>query len=85
MLKFICCFSVSIILFSNFCIAQKVIQKPNVIIILSDQQSYDDLGCYGNKQVITPNLDKFAAQGVRLNQCFSNEPICTHSFVLNIS
>lgn len=77
MIKCICCLSAGIILLANFCIAQKVIQKPNVIIILSDQQSYDDLGCYGNKQVITPNLDKFATQGIRLNQCFSNEPICT--------
>lgn len=39
------------------------VKKPNLVFVFSDQQSYDMLGCYGNKQIITPNLDKFSAQG----------------------
>ncbi len=35
------------------------------------------LGCYGNTQIRTPNLDRFAAQGVRFNHCISNSPLCT--------
>lgn len=55
--------------------AQK--SKPNLVILLADQHSYDELGCYGNTQVKTPHLDQFAKEGIRFNQCFSNEPICT--------
>lgn len=53
------------------------IPKPNLIFIFSDQQSFDMLGCYGNNQIKTPNLDRFASQGILFTHCFSNEPICT--------
>ncbi len=52
-------------------------RPPNLLIVLSDQHSYDMLGSYGNEQIITPNLDRFAAQGTRLTQAFSNQPVCT--------
>lgn len=64
-----------VFLSTNLLFAQK--SKPNLVILLADQHSYDELGAYGNTQVKTPNLDQFAKQGVRFNQCFSNEPICT--------
>jgi len=51
--------------------------KPNLIFIFSDQQSFDMLGCYGNKQIHTPNLDKLASEGIRFNHCISNIPVCT--------
>ena len=51
--------------------------RPNLVFVFSDQQSSDMLGCYGNKQVISPNLDRLAAQGVRFNHCISSAPICT--------
>lgn len=51
--------------------------KPNLLIVLSDQHSYDMLGAYGNNQVITPNLDHFALEGVRFDMAFSNQPVCT--------
>lgn len=35
------------------------------------------LGCYGNRQIITPNLDRLASQGVRFNHCIANSPLCT--------
>ncbi|WP_100612787.1 sulfatase family protein [Confluentibacter lentus] len=56
---------------------QKVLNKPNLLIVLSDQHSYDMVGAYGNTQVITPNLDKFAQEGMLLKNSFSNQPVCT--------
>jgi len=63
---------------SNFQALEKpAANRPNLVFIFSDQQSFDMLGCYGNKDIITPNLDAFAAEGVRFNQCISSQPICT--------
>ena len=47
------------------------------MFIFSDQQSFDMLGCYGNRQIITPRLDALAAAGVRFNHCVSSQPVCT--------
>ncbi|GAB3657444.1 sulfatase [Echinicola sediminis] len=52
-------------------------KRPNLLIVLSDQHSYDMLGAYGNQQIKTPNLDKFASEGVLFTNCFSNQPVCT--------
>lgn len=52
-------------------------EKPNLLLVLSDQHSYDMLGAYGNEQVITPNLDRFAKEGIRFNNAISNQPVCT--------
>ena len=52
-------------------------RQPNLVFVFSDQQSSDMLGCYGNDQIITPNIDKMAAEGVRFNHCISSSPVCT--------
>jgi arylsulfatase A-like enzyme len=52
-------------------------RRPNLLFLFSDQQSSDMLGCYGNRQIVTPRLDAFAAQGVRFHHCVSNSPLCT--------
>jgi arylsulfatase A-like enzyme len=51
--------------------------KPNLLFIFSDQHSHDMLGCYGNDQVITPNLDRLASEGLLFSSSFTNSPICT--------
>jgi arylsulfatase A-like enzyme len=51
--------------------------RPNLVFVFSDQQSFDMLGCYGNKDIITPHLDAFAAEGVRFRHCVSSAPVCT--------
>ncbi len=51
--------------------------KPNILFVFSDQQSWDMVGCYGNDQVKTPNLDKMATEGIRFNHCVSSCPACT--------
>ena len=50
---------------------------PNLLFVFSDQQSSDMLGCYGNDQINTPNIDGLAADGVRFNHCVSSSPVCT--------
>lgn len=52
-------------------------KKPNLLFVFSDQQSYDMLGCAGNPQIKTPNLDALAAQGIRFDHAVSNCPVCT--------
>ncbi|OVE74162.1 hypothetical protein BVX94_01245 [bacterium B17] len=51
--------------------------KPNLVFVFTDQQSWDFCGCYGNKEVKTPVLDKMAEEGVRFEHCVSQCPVCT--------
>lgn len=53
--------------------------RPNFIIVLCDDLGYGDLRCYGNDELHTPNLDKFAAGGLRLTSCYSSHPNCSPS------
>lgn len=45
-------------------------EKPNFIIFIADDVSWDDVGCYGNSQVGTPNIDSLSASGLRFNNVF---------------
>lgn len=73
----------SIIWYSgSFIFAQdKIPPKPNILFIFIDDMGYGDLGAYGNKQVHTPNIDKLANEGLRINQFYVNSPICSPSRV----
>jgi arylsulfatase A-like enzyme len=51
-------------------------KRPNVILILSDDQGYGDFGCYGNQQIHTPVLDRFYREGVRFSN-FYVQPVCS--------
>jgi arylsulfatase A-like enzyme len=51
--------------------------RPNVIVIITDDMGYADLGCYGSRDIRTPHLDRLAAQGVRLMNFYSAGPVCT--------
>ena len=53
--------------------------KPNIILIISDDQGYPDLGCMGIKPVLTPTLDRLAATGVRATSFYVTWPACTPS------
>ena len=54
-------------------------QRPNVIVILVDDQGYYDLGCYGASEVKTPNIDALAEQGTRFTDYYAAAPICSPS------
>ena len=49
--------------------------KPNIIVIFTDDQGYHDLGCYGSTTIRTPHLDQLAAEGLRLTSFYA-QPVC---------
>jgi arylsulfatase A len=53
--------------------------RPNVVFILADDLGYADLGCYGQRKIHTPNIDRLAAEGMRLSQHYSGSPVCAPS------
>jgi arylsulfatase A len=54
-------------------------KRPNVIVILADDLGYGDVGCYGAKGFKTPNLDRMAAEGMRLTSFYTGCPVCSGS------
>ena len=52
---------------------------PNIVVIFCDDLGYGDLSCFGHPTIKTPNLDRMAAEGVRLTQFYSASPVCTPS------
>lgn len=54
-------------------------QKPNIIVILTDDMGFGDIGCYGGNFTPTPNVDKMAREGIRFTQYYSASPICSAS------
>lgn len=52
-------------------------QRPNIIYIMTDDMGYGDLSGYGNKNHITPNLDKLALQGIKFVNAYSAGAVCT--------
>ncbi len=72
------CFKTAAALAAALCgLATAAAPKPNLVFVFSDQQSWDMLGCYGNRDLKTPNLDALAAGGVRFTHCISQSPVCT--------
>jgi len=55
------------------------VPRPNIIFLLTDDQTIGAAGCYGNKDVITPNLDRLAGEGVRLLNHYNTSSICMAS------
>jgi arylsulfatase A-like enzyme len=53
--------------------------RPNILLLMTDQQRFDSLGSYGCAAAHTPNLDRLAADGVLFENCYVNNPICTPS------
>lgn len=55
------------------------ISRPNVILIFTDDQGYQDLGCFGSADIRTPNIDRLAIEGMRFTDFYSASPVCTPS------
>ena len=53
--------------------------KPNVIFIMADDLGYGDLGCFGQKRIKTPNLDRMAAEGMRFTDFYAGTTVCAPS------
>ncbi|MCB1234737.1 MAG: sulfatase-like hydrolase/transferase, partial [Verrucomicrobiae bacterium] len=53
--------------------------RPNIIHIMADDLGYGDLGCYGQKVIQTPNLDRMAAEGLRFTDHYAGHTVCRPS------
>jgi arylsulfatase A-like enzyme len=54
-------------------------RKPNIVFILADDLGYGDLGCYGQEQIATPNLDRMAREGLKFTQAYAGSTVCAPS------
>ena len=58
---------------------RRIATTPNVVLIVADDLGYGDLGCYGQNDIKTPNLDRLAAEGMRLTQAYAGNTVCAPS------
>ena len=54
--------------------------RPNNVLITADNQGFHHTGCYGNREIKTPNIDRLARQSVRCTSFYSASPTCTWAF-----
>ena len=54
-------------------------RPPNIVLIMADDLGYNELGCYGQKWIKTPNIDSIAAHGMRFTQHYSGQAVCAPS------
>ncbi len=54
-------------------------RKPNMIFIMVDDMGYHDLGCFGSKTILTPNIDRMCAEGMKFTDCYGGCTVCAPS------
>lgn len=52
------------------------IEKPNIVFILVDDLGYGDIGCFGQKKIQTPNIDRLANEGIKFTQAYAGNAVC---------
>lgn len=60
----------------TLCSARAAKDKPNFIVFLTDDQGYNDVGCFGAPNIRTPNLDRMAREGMRFTSAYVGSPVC---------
>lgn len=72
-------FSCVLVCFASCVIGSSALaeNRPNFVLIMADDLGYGDIGCYGNKQIQTPNIDALAARGVLFTDYHSNGAVCS--------
>lgn len=55
--------------------ARKKVSKPNVVVILMDDLGLNEIGCYGQKKIETPHIDRLCSEGMRFSQSYSGSPV----------
>jgi arylsulfatase A-like enzyme len=68
-----------VVILAGVAAAENTPRPPNILLIVSDDQGYADVGCCGGKDVLTPNLDRLAREGVRGTSFYVTWPACTPS------
>ncbi len=68
-----------VLVLAGSCIQPAVAQAPNIIFIIGDDISWDDIGAYGNTKIKTPNLDKLAKDGLRFTNMYLTASSCSPS------
>src|SRR5688572_21415092 len=53
--------------------------RPNIVLLFADDLGYGDLGCFGAKDIATPNIDRLAQQGTRFTSFYVAQSVCTAS------
>ena len=61
------------------CAQKNAARRPNVIFIMTDDQTVDQMSCYGNSILRTPNMDRIAHDGTRFRNCFCTNSLCAPS------
>lgn len=71
----------SLVLFAMFfcCAGISAAERPNIIYVMADDLGYGDLGCFGQRFIKTPNLDRLAAEGMRLTSFYAGCTVCRPS------
>lgn len=74
----------TLILFSTFTVFSGVswsedVTRPNIIFIMADDLGYGDVGCYGQKRIQTPNIDRLAKEGMRFTDFYAGSTVCAPS------
>ncbi len=60
-------------------VPQACAAPPNVVLLFADDLGYGDVGCFGAKDIRTPNLDRMAREGMRFTDFYVSQPVCTAS------
>lgn len=60
-------------------LAEAATEKPNIIVVLNDDQGYQDLGCYGSPDIKTPHVDRMAEEGMKFTSFMVASPVCSAS------
>ncbi len=68
---------IAAVVFLAACKGEQKQERPNILLLMSDNQSWHHMGAYGDSIVKTPNIDQIAAEGVRFTNAFCNSPSCT--------
>jgi len=72
-------FTLLVFLLAAFSFTALADDRPNIIIIYTDDLGYGDLGCYGHPIIQTPNIDQLASEGLRLTQHYAPSALCSPS------
>ncbi len=67
---------IGLILPAEETVAAEKRQLPNIIYIMVDDMGYRDLGCFGSKTILTPNLDQMCREGMKFTDCYSGDTVC---------